>query len=293
MDLHQLWVIISTPDNVPIASLLLLMGLLVANPRLEGGVVINEIMYHAPGDLADLQYIELHNADTRAADLSGWSITKGVQFTFPEGFIMEPGGFAVLCKDRTWFQAFYSIQPAGVFSGNLSRKGEKLEITDRLGNVMDRVRYRDRSPWPLGPDGFSASLERITPTVSGSLPENWAGSTLSTDPRRPGGSPGRTNTTFSPVLPPVIVNARPGPGLVEPGRRSMPSASALWVTIQRISAPGLRTSAPLAIAVPHSCMASLIISRGHSRTKHCAPPNPASVRSLMSSDTTCRGARSA
>ena len=46
--------------------------------RVSAQVVINEILYHAPDDLDDLQYVELHNTGTapkpsqvvRAADFS-------------------------------------------------------------------------------------------------------------------------------------------------------------------------------------------------------------------------------
>ena len=48
-------------------------------------VVINEIFYHAPDDLEDLQYLELHNTGDQPVDLSGWSFTKGVKHRFPDG----------------------------------------------------------------------------------------------------------------------------------------------------------------------------------------------------------------
>src|SRR5436190_7682959 len=48
-----------------------------------GSVVINEIMYHPPRDLEQLQYVELFNAGKTERDLSGWSFSKGVKFVFP------------------------------------------------------------------------------------------------------------------------------------------------------------------------------------------------------------------
>ena len=51
----------------------------------DARVVINEIFYHAPDGIEDLEYIELHNSGEDAVDLSGWKFTKGLKFTFPAG----------------------------------------------------------------------------------------------------------------------------------------------------------------------------------------------------------------
>src|SRR6185436_9237552 len=58
-------------------------GLAVAASE-QSSVVINEIMYHPPGDREDLQFIELFNAGKTECDLSGWRFTKGAKFTFPD-----------------------------------------------------------------------------------------------------------------------------------------------------------------------------------------------------------------
>jgi hypothetical protein len=41
-----------------------------------GGVVINEVLYHAPDDLDNLQFIELHNPGDAAIDLAGWKLGR-------------------------------------------------------------------------------------------------------------------------------------------------------------------------------------------------------------------------
>ena len=65
------------------------------------------------------------------------------------------------------------------------------------------MRYKDRSPWPASADAYSASLERICPTASGEIAENWAGSPLPPTPK-PAGTPGRQNASFWAALPPVV-----------------------------------------------------------------------------------------
>ena len=53
----------------------------------------------------------------------------------------------------------------GNFTGTLSNGGERVTLSDSKGNTIDSVKYGDRSPWPVGADGYSASLERICPSA--------------------------------------------------------------------------------------------------------------------------------
>jgi hypothetical protein len=177
----------------------------------RAGVVINEILYHAPNDLEDLEFIELHNSGDEAVDLSGWAFTKGIKFKFPAGARIEAKGFLVLCRNRERFREFYEAPVAGVFNEPLSNKGERIEISDASGKPVDAVKYKDSAPWPMGADGLSGSLERISPEASGDDPSNWASSPLSENRSKPGGTPGKVNANFSAQLPPVISNVKFAP----------------------------------------------------------------------------------
>src|SRR5215210_3554633 len=70
-------------------------------------VVINELMYHPPGEREDLQYIELFNSGTETADLSGWSFQKGVRFEFGAGLLLRAGDFAIIARDTNAFAKHY------------------------------------------------------------------------------------------------------------------------------------------------------------------------------------------
>ncbi|HAB15779.1 MAG TPA: lamin tail domain-containing protein, partial [Verrucomicrobiota bacterium] len=124
------------------------------------GVVINEIFYHAPDDLDDLQWIELHNPDTQPVDVSGWRFSSGVEFRFPANSIIAPGGFLVLCKNAKLFSEFYEAKVDGVFKKSLGRGGDTVELVDAAGQQVDRVKFGDRDPWPSEADGVASSLER-------------------------------------------------------------------------------------------------------------------------------------
>lgn len=182
------------------------------------GVVINEIFYHAPDDIDTLQWIELHNPESTAADLSGWSFSRGLQFRFPPGTTLSAGGYLVLCRDAKVFGEFHEVQVAGEFHTPLRRGKATLELVDAAGRSMDIATYEDRAPWPTAADGASASLERITPGVSGERAENWSASPLAMDSSQPMGSPGRRNATFSANLPPVISQVTVQPRNPAPGQ---------------------------------------------------------------------------
>jgi hypothetical protein len=94
---------------------------------------------------------------------------------------------------------------------------------------------------PQSPNGGTASLERISPTVSGAGPENWAASALAAQADQPGGTPGQPNSVFSPTLPPVISDVTFTPEVATPGQRISIEATILSGTALREVAVSYRT----------------------------------------------------
>lgn len=179
------------------------LTLVAASSAAGQEVVLNELMYHPPGDREDLQYVELFNRGTAAVDLSGWRFTKGLRFVFPERTSLDAGAFLVVCRDRDAFHEHYgrSIRAVGGFSGRLSRGGERLELCDSRRRVIDSVAYGDRPPWPVGADGLGPSLERICPSAPADDAHNWAASAVPPF-ERAAGTPGRPNDNHATNLPP-------------------------------------------------------------------------------------------
>ncbi|HVK58460.1 MAG TPA: lamin tail domain-containing protein, partial [Candidatus Kapabacteria bacterium] len=168
------------------------------------GVVINEIFYHAPDDFDDLEWVELHNPDKEAVDVSGWKLKQAVAYTFPANSTIGPGEFVVLCKNKKLFADFYDVPVKGEFSKSISNSGETIELVDGNGKRVDSVTFTDRAPWPEAADGHSSSMERISPSVAGERAENWDASTLPADVPVAAGTPGKVNSAFSAIFPPVI-----------------------------------------------------------------------------------------
>lgn len=172
----------------------------------DRGVVINELMYHPPGEREDLQYIELFNSGGETVDLSGWSFQKGVRFEFGTGFLLKGGEFAIIARDKNAFAKHYGGTNGlllGNFRGKLSHGGETIALANREGKLVASVTYTDGGLWPHGPDGYSPSLERICPTASSDEPANWAASLMPLHVHA-SGSPGLTNDNYATNLAPIV-----------------------------------------------------------------------------------------
>jgi hypothetical protein len=170
----------------------------------SAGVVINEIFYHAPNDLEDLQWIELFNPGDQPVDISGWSLDQGRLFTFPKDTAIAAQGYLIVALDSNQFRLNYRLPSLGPLKKPLKHGGGQIELQNAAGERIDLAKFKDHDPWPASPDGYSSSLERICPAAPGETADNWAASPLPPDAPRPGGTPGKKNSCFSAALPPTI-----------------------------------------------------------------------------------------
>ncbi len=150
--------------------------------------VFNEVMYHPPG-AADPEWVELYNKMSVNMDLSGWEISGGVNFTFPDGTVIPAGGYLVVASNPG---AMPGVGALGPWTGSLNNGGETIRLRDRTRRVMDELSYNDGGAWPLGADGGGFSLARRSGHFSGTQPEHWVASVLR------GGTPGSGNFDSSP-----------------------------------------------------------------------------------------------
>jgi hypothetical protein len=186
-----------TRFSFAIAASTLLCAAPVSLLAASQAIVINEIQYHPANDDDRLQYIELHNPGSSEVDLSGWKL-RGVKFDFPKDAKIAAGGFLVVARDISRFRSIHggAFPSVGNLGGRIKRGGEKLELVDDKNQIVESFTFSDDAPWPLGPDGFASTLERICPAGPATDPHNWAGSRRSTRAGREG-TPGRANDSFS------------------------------------------------------------------------------------------------
>ena len=88
-------------------------------------VVFNEIMYHPRTNEDQLEWVEIYNQMSVDVDLTGWKIEGGIDFSFPDGTIIQSGDYIVdeiIYFDRTsWSdQADGSGQRSGTCISNSS-----------------------------------------------------------------------------------------------------------------------------------------------------------------------------
>ncbi len=155
--------------------------------RADSIVVFNEIMYHPATNEAVREWIELYNQNAVNVDLSGWQLSGGVGFTFPDGTVITGGGYLVVAISPADLMASGVTNVVGPFTGRLSNSGEELDLRDLSGRLMDTLDYQTDGAWPVGPDGAGVSLAKRNPNLASGPPDNW---TIS---RQMGGTPGGRN----------------------------------------------------------------------------------------------------
>lgn len=145
-----------------------------------GNVIISEIMYNPPESGADsLEFIELYNKGSQAVNLQGCTFSAGVVFTFQSAHILEPGQYVVVGIDSAAMLRNFGVAAYRFSSGALSNGGERIELRDGQGNVVDSLRYGNAAPWPAAANGLGSSLVLCDVAADNALPENWAPSTTS------------------------------------------------------------------------------------------------------------------
>jgi hypothetical protein len=212
------------------AATALSVGLLLCAPG-SAAPVISEIMYR-PGtgypEETALEYIEIHNPEAAAVNVGGWALRSGVNYTFPAGTTIAPGGYLVVAANPGALQSvFGSVSAIGPWpaDNSLSNNGERIRLsmpgaTAGDWETVDEVTYASEGDWahrvrestyggwdwttPASSGG--KSLELRNPALSNDNGQNWAASTASN-----GGTPGAQNTVQTDNLPPIIKAVKHAP----------------------------------------------------------------------------------
>ncbi len=143
---------------------------------LTDAIVINEVMYHFPGDSSE-EWVELHNKSAGAVDVSGWRLDDAVTFIIPPGTSIPAGGYLVISSNAAALAAKWpGITILGNFSGNLNNRGERLALEDANGNPADEVTWADGGKWPSLADGGGSSMELRDVLADNAHPASWAAS---------------------------------------------------------------------------------------------------------------------
>ena len=145
-------------------------------PReIDSNIRISEIFYHPGEESEDREFIELANFTEKVISLSGWRFTKGIEFTFPDGVVLEQGKCVVLCKNESAFRSSFGddLETVGNFQGGLKNSGELLRLKDENGKTILEQSFADSPPWPQAADGKGASLQIKKRDFNPNDPGSW------------------------------------------------------------------------------------------------------------------------
>ncbi len=215
--------------------------LFVTTLSVNAQIVVNEIMYNPASHSAREEWVELLNTSSTNVDLSGWTISGGIDFAFTANTIIGPGRFLVVAADRAAFLARFPTATNVVGSwltitiktvnGRsltnatpvLSNSRNSVNLNNAAGDRVDSVTYADAGDWAtrrLAPpdgfgrrgwiwtsdaDGLGSSLELRNPALPNQYGQNWTTSPVGSP------TPGRANTSATANIPPLVVEVNHAP----------------------------------------------------------------------------------
>ncbi|HXF09673.1 MAG TPA: LamG-like jellyroll fold domain-containing protein, partial [Desulfuromonadaceae bacterium] len=168
--------------------MILFLWLLAVSVRADTSLVFNEIMYHPSTNESTMEWVEVYNQMAVDLDISGWSISGGVQYTFPANTVIHGSGYLVVASSPTTLVGSTGLTNIiGPFTGQLTNTDSKLQLRNNNGRVVDEIHYDVEGDWPVAANGAGVSLaKRDRETASGPA-EDW------TTSDQPGGTPGTAN----------------------------------------------------------------------------------------------------
>jgi hypothetical protein len=130
---------------------------------------VTEVLYKPN----DLEYVELQNVGATPLDITGVRFTAGISYLFATPTVLPPGGFIVVCKDRTAFTAQFGagvpLAP-GVFTGTLDNAGETIGLQPPQPWNVNVLSFKYETDW-YAETNADHSLVVIDP--AGTLPRDW------------------------------------------------------------------------------------------------------------------------
>ncbi|MBN2746697.1 MAG: lamin tail domain-containing protein, partial [Bacteroidales bacterium] len=140
----------------------------------QADLIFTEIMYNDLSESDSLEYFEIFNKGTANADISGYQVSDGIEYTFPQNTIMTPGSYLVIAKDSALVNSVFGITGTHQWtSGGLKNSGEAIEIVNTNAISVAKVEFSDQSPWAVEADGDGPSLEFCDKNLANNNGANW------------------------------------------------------------------------------------------------------------------------
>lgn len=136
-------------------------------------IMISGIYYFNKGIDDKSEFIMLYNPSAGNIDISGYTLSEAVEYTFPVNTIINAHDTLFITKDLLAPPAYYYPDNALEWDkGNLANEGESILLKNSHGIVVDKVHYLSNAPWPVIDDAESI-LMLNSYTVDNHFGENW------------------------------------------------------------------------------------------------------------------------
>jgi len=171
-------------------------------------VVINEIAWM--GTIADVndEWIELYNQADYDIDLNDW-VLESSDGTPTINLIGNISSYSYFLLERTDDETISNIPADGIYSGAMNNEGEKFQLKDNKGNIIDQVDCEIN--WYAGDKDDDRTMERVNPAAPGTDSQNWqtyiglGSSVLDADNNPIFGTPKAQNSVYD-ANPPTKIN---------------------------------------------------------------------------------------
>lgn len=138
-------------------------------------VTITEIGYNTTGITNGTEYLRLYNPGSEDLDISCYTLSDAIDYTFPEGTILPAKSSIYVAKDSTMVKP--ELAEEGVFQwtdGSLANEGETIQLSDVNAFIIDQVTYSPSTPWPaVNGNGNLMALCLKDNNSDNHLPANW------------------------------------------------------------------------------------------------------------------------
>src|SRR5262245_59015997 len=142
-------------------------ALLICVEPVLAQVVVNEIMYHPASHDVREEWLEFLNTSGTNVNLSGWTISGGLDFTFPTNTILGAGKHLVVAAHQPTFASKFpgvtnvvgSWLTISVMNVNgrlltnatpiLSNSRNSINLNNAAGDRVDSVTYADEGDWAV------------------------------------------------------------------------------------------------------------------------------------------------
>jgi hypothetical protein len=126
------------------------MGANLKLPVLPISVMISDIDYYTDPGTEDLEFIGLYNPGNSPIQLDSCMFASGINFMFPAGTSIGPKEKLYVTSNAA--SMFWNSKNVVVYqweSGRLADEGEKIQLVNKYGKVIDQVIYNNKAPWPV------------------------------------------------------------------------------------------------------------------------------------------------